>query len=176
MLPLQLRWMEFACVVLSTCLFYSVHWRTVSTLCTVSGKMFVVTSPGIEMIDLANAVKGSDIIFSNPANHKIYKYIIQYDKLEDFAGSGDENCIDGPVTECSFRQPCGVAAEFNNGRCLHSGLNGRNCSSDLPRPITNTTKFLKVVGDLYKAFLVHEKGNTFDSFKLQLALELVQLF
>ena len=38
---------------------------------------------------------------------------------------------------------------------------------------TNTTKFLKVVGDLYKAFLVHEKGKTFDSFKLQLALELV---
>ena len=31
---------------------------------------------------------------------------------------------------------------------------------------TNTAKFLKVVRDLYKAFLVHEKGKTFDSFKL----------
>ena len=29
---------------------------------------------------------------------------------------------------------------------------------------TNTAKFLKVVRDLYKAFLVHEKGKTFDSF------------
>ena len=38
---------------------------------------------------------------------------------------------------------------------------------------TNTAKFLKVVRDFYKAFLVHEKGKTFDSFKLQLALELV---
>ena len=44
--------------------------------CIVSGKMFVITYPGIEMIDLANAVKGSDIIFSDPANHKIYKFII----------------------------------------------------------------------------------------------------
>ena len=33
-------------------------------------------------------------------------------------------------------------------------------------------EYYQVVGDLYKAFLVHEKGNTFDSFKLQLALEL----
>ena len=53
--------------------FYGVHWRTVSTLCIVSGKMSVVASPGIKMIDLANAVKGSGIIFSDPANHKIYR-------------------------------------------------------------------------------------------------------
>ena len=31
---------------------------------------------------------------------------------------------------------------------------------------TNTAKFLKVVRDLYKTFLVHEKGKTFESFKL----------
>ena len=31
---------------------------------------------------------------------------------------------------------------------------------------TNTVKLLKVVRDLYKVFLVHEKSKTFDSFKL----------
>ena len=51
-----------------------------------------------------NAVRGSDIIFSDTASHKIYKYIIQCDKLEVFAGSGEENCTDGLVTECSFRE------------------------------------------------------------------------
>ena len=37
--------------------FYGVHWRTLSTFCIVSGKRFV-TSLGIEMIDLANAIEG----------------------------------------------------------------------------------------------------------------------
>ena len=37
--------------------FYGVYWRTLSTLCIVSGKRFVL-SLGIEMIDLANAIEG----------------------------------------------------------------------------------------------------------------------
>ena len=58
LLPLQLRWMEFACVVLSNVsVFYGVHWRAVSTLCIVSGKIFA-TSPGTEILDLATAVEG----------------------------------------------------------------------------------------------------------------------
>jgi hypothetical protein len=41
-------------------------------------------------------------------------------------------------------------------------------------PLTNTIRFLKAIGDLYKAFSVHEKGKKFDTFGLQPALDLVQ--
>ena len=157
--------MEFACVVLSNVSFL---WHALENIIHLlhcfRKKVCHISWNRSNWFGKCNW--GSDIIFSDPANHKIYKYIIQYDKLEVFAGSGDENCIDGPIIECSFGQPCGIASEFNNGRCLHSRLNGRNCLYDLPWPITNTTKFLKIVGKLYKAFLVHKKGKTFDSFKI----------
>ena len=39
------------------CLFCGVHWITLSSICIVSGKRFVI-SLGIEMIDLANAIEG----------------------------------------------------------------------------------------------------------------------
>ena len=42
-------------------------------------------------------------------------------------------------------------------------------------PLTNTIRFLrKAIGDLYKAFSVHEKGKKFDTFGLQPALDVVQ--
>ena len=41
-----------------TCLSYGMLWRTVSTVCNVSGNFFFVTSPGIELIDLATEVEG----------------------------------------------------------------------------------------------------------------------
>ena len=60
---------------------YGVHWRTASS--PVSG-MFVVTSPAVGGNSLQVRGRGSDILFSDPTNNKIYKYIIQYDMLEVF--------------------------------------------------------------------------------------------
>lgn len=36
---------------------YGVNWKVVSSLCIVSGRMFTVSTPGIEMIDLENAAQ-----------------------------------------------------------------------------------------------------------------------
>jgi hypothetical protein len=41
-------------------------------------------------------------------------------------------------------------------------------------PLTNTVRFLRAIGDLYKAFSVHAKGKNFDTLSLQNALDLVQ--
>ena len=170
---------------------YGVHWGTISSLCIVSAKLFAVTCLGIEMFDLASAsdsihvvdkerhgchpfqVKGrcSDIIFSDPTNRRIYKYVIESAKLEVFAGNGKEDNVDGPAAECSFRQPCGITVEFDNVVYATDAMSGTVL---MISPLTNTIRFLKAIGDLHKAFSVHEKGKKFDTFGLQPALDLVQ--
>lgn len=51
-------------------------------------------------------------IFSDPTTHMIYKYIVESATIEDFAGNGEENSMDGPaVAQCSFRQLCGIEVE-----------------------------------------------------------------
>ena len=40
-------------------------------------------------------------------------------------------------------------------------------------PLTNTVKFLKAVGDLYRGFSVHDKGKPYETFNLQSALGLI---
>ena len=46
--------------------------------------MFVVASPAVGGNSLQVRGRESDILFSDPTNNKIYKYIIQYDMLEVF--------------------------------------------------------------------------------------------
>jgi len=169
---------------------YGEHWRAVSSLCIVSGKMFAVSTLGIEMIDLENAVhsirvvdnargglhplqvrkRGPDIIFSDPTNRKIYRYIIRSATLKDFAGSGNENSVDGPVAQCCFRQPCGIDVEFDNVVYPTDAMSG---TVNVISPLNNTVKFLKAVGDLYKGFSVHDKGKTYETFNLPIALGLI---
>ena len=88
-----------------------------------TAKMFAVTSSGINMLDLENQIshvhvvdkerdalhphhirpRGTDVIFSDPINRKIYQYTPESEKTEIITGNGDENCIDGPVSQCSYR-------------------------------------------------------------------------
>lgn len=162
---------------------YGVNWKAVSSLCIVSGKMFTVSTLGIEMIDLENAIqsirvvdnardgchpfkvrkRGPDIIFSDPQNRKIYKYIIESSTLEDFAGSGNENSVDGPLAQCSFRQPRGIDIEFDNVVYVTDGMSG---IVSIISPLTNNIKFLKAVGDRYRGFSVHDKAKPYETLTL----------
>ena len=105
----------------------------------------------------------SDIIFSDPTNRKIYKYIIESATLEDFAGDGNENRVDGPVDQCSFRQPCGINVEFHNVVYARDAMSGIVI---IIFSLSNTVKFLKAVGDLYRGFSVHDKGKPHETFNL----------
>ncbi|PFX11992.1 hypothetical protein AWC38_SpisGene24119 [Stylophora pistillata] len=57
--------------------------------------------------------RGPDIIFSDPQNRKIDKYTIESSALEDF-GRGNEDSVEGPLAQRSFRPPCGIDIEFDN--------------------------------------------------------------
>ena len=156
-------------------------------ICIVLGKMFTVSTLGIETIDLENAIqsirvvdnaqhgchpfqvrkRGPDIIFSDLQNRKIYKYTIDSSTLDDFAGSGNENSVDGPLVQCSLRQSCEIDIEFDNVVYATDAMSG---TVSIISPLTNTVKFLKAVGDLYRGFSVHDKGKPYETFNLQSAL------
>ena len=163
-----------------------------SSLCIILGKMFTVSTLGIEMVYLENAVqsicvvdnardgchpfqvrkRGPNIIFSDPQNRKIYKYTIKSSTLEDFAGSGNEDSVDGPLAQCSFRQPCGIDIEFDN---VVYATDAMSETVSITSPLTNTVKFLKAVGDLYRGFSVQDKGRPYETFNLQSAMGLILL-
>ena len=106
--------------------------------------------------------RGPDIIFSDPQNRKIYKYTIESSALGDFVGGGNEDSVDGPVAQCSFRQPCGIDIEFDN---IVYAMDATSGTVSIISPLPNTVKFLKAVGDLYRGFSVHKKRQTIRNFQ-----------
>ena len=96
---------------------------------------------------------------------KLYKYIVESATIEDFAGNGEENSMDGPaVAQCSFRQLCGIDVEFDN--VVYTQRTQCQERLILHLLLPNTVKFLKAVGDLYKGFSVHNKGKACETFNL----------
>lgn len=59
------------------------------------------------------ACKGSMVYIAMAGNHQIWTYDIQTEMILPFAGSGQENIIDGPVREAQLAQPSGLAV-FGN--------------------------------------------------------------
>ena len=110
---------------------------------------------------IIQAKKRPDNTFSDPQNRKIYKYTIDSSTLEYFAGSGNENSVDSPLAQCSFRQPCRIDIEFDNVVYAMDAMSG---TVRIISPLTNTVKFLKVVGDLYRGF--YDKGKPYETFNL----------
>ena len=90
--------------------------------------------------------------------------------MGDFVGGGNEDSMDGPVVQCSFRQPCGIDIEFDNVVYATDATSG---TVSIISPLPNTVKFLKAVWDLYRGFSVHKKGRPYETFNLQSALCLI---
>ena len=91
--------------------------------------------------------------------------------IEQFAGNGQSGSVNGPTSECSFRQPCGLAVEFDNVVFTTDVGSG---TVQVISPISNTIEFLEAVGGVYKAFSVQEKGAQYHKYDLKSALRLVE--
>ncbi|CAB3990306.1 Hypothetical predicted protein [Paramuricea clavata] len=159
---------------------YDESWRTIHSLRVIcsTAKLFVVTNSDIDMLDLESQIghvhvvdnERDDVIFSDPINRKIYQYTPESEKTEIISGNGDENCIDGPVSQCSYRQPYGIAVEFDYVVYVTDAMSG---TVHIISCLENTVKFLQAIGGLYKSFSVHDKGGSFEKHDLRSALELV---
>ena len=141
---------------------YEDSWHTIYSICVArsTGKLFVVTCFDIDMYDIENQfvplhvvdnkrdgmhphhipARGSDVIFTDPTSRKVYRYITETGKTDLFSGNGDENSVDGPAFESSFRRPCGIAAEFDQVVHVTDVMSGT---------IVVTVRFLKAIGGIY---------------------------
>ena len=81
------------------------------------------------------------------------------------------NSMDGPVAQWSVRQPCGIGGQFDNVVYARDAMPG---TVNIISPLTSTVKFLSAVGDLYRGFSVHDKGNAYETCNLKTALGLVR--
>jgi YVTN family beta-propeller protein len=71
------------------------------------GKTTGLSSPW----DLAH-VAGTDTLYVAMAGpHQIWKYDIKTGQIGNFAGTGLENCVDGPLRSACFAQPSGIATD-----------------------------------------------------------------
>ena len=61
--------------------------------------------------------KGKDILFSEPEARKVFTYDIFTKNLRILAGNRNNELTDGSSLDASFRQPCGLAVEFDNVTC-----------------------------------------------------------
>lgn len=95
-------------------------------------------------------------LFTDQQKATLYQ-IDEEENIHIFAGSETEGSLDGLVAECKFKQPMGIAVEFDN--VVYMCDPQSNCVKVMT-PLSQTAKFLSAIGRLYDAFSVHKKGQS----------------
>ena len=75
-----------------------------------------------------------------------------------FAGK-EEDSLDGPVTTCCFKQPIGIATEFDSVVYV---CDAQTKSIKLLSKMNHCSKFLRAIGVINEAFSVHNKGASYE--------------
>ena len=75
-----------------------------------------------------------------------------------FAGK-EEGSLDGPVTTCCFKQPMGIAIEFDSVVYV---CDAQTNSIKLLSKMNHCAKFLRAIDAIYEAFSVHSKGASYE--------------
>lgn len=103
--------------------------------------------------------------FSDPIKRVVYSFdhLKEPISLEKFAGNGEEKNIDGPTSSCSFKQPCGIAIEFNEVVYI---TDAKSASIHVVTNLKKNVEFLQSIGSLHDAFSVHAKGEKMDHLPL----------
>ena len=78
-------------------------------------------------------------------------------RMQMFAGACVEGSQDGLVSEGRFQEPVGLCVEFDSA--VHA-CDAQSNSLKIIAPISETVRFLKIVGNLYDAFSVHKEGQS----------------
>lgn len=93
------------------------------------------------------------LYFTDMKSRQVWK--MDSDGLSVHAGKGQQGAADGSVLFAEFSQPYGICCE---GRTQHVTDASTGCVK-LVSPLDGTTEFLKHLGDLYRNFGVHFKGQ-----------------
>jgi len=164
-------------------------WKGFTSICAVAGSLYVASKFGMDKVcmnswEITNVLSSERdevwpykikrrqqcVLFTDPTNRMIYSYDTESMRLIVFAGNGKETSVDGPNLEASFRQPCGIDVEFENVVYVTDIMTH---SIILITPLSETIRFLRSIGCLYKAFSVDKKGESYDRCNLKGAIEYV---
>ena len=87
-----------------------------------------------------------------------------------FAGK-EEGSLDGLVTTSCFKQPMGIATEFE---IVVYVSDAQTNSIKLLRKMIQCAEFLRAIGAIYKAFSVHNKAASYENKTAEEAVGLVR--
>lgn len=158
---------------------YGEGWESVTSVCVCRNKLFASHAEGISVVCLESRQSHvvyrskyakctvvpfkNGLLFTDQQKATLYQ-IDEEDNIHIFAGSETEGSLDGLVAECMFKQPMGIAVEFDN--VVYMCDPQSNCVKVIT-PLSQTAKFLSAIGNLYDAFSVHKKGQSVPTRTLQ---------
>ena len=112
---------------------------------------------------------GSEILFSNQKRASVWK---TNGEVEVFAGCerAEDGSADGTVKDCRFQQPMGLCTESEI--VIYIG-DAQTNSIKICTKMVECDEFLNSIGQLYDAFSIHCKGETYSLKSASIALSLV---
>ena len=144
--------------IISACVcrkkLFASHAEGISVVCLESRQCHVVYSSKYAKCTVVPFKNG--LLFTDQQKATLYQ-INKEANIHIFAGSETEGSLDGLVAECKFKQPMGIAVEFDN--VIYMCDPQSNCVKVMT-PLLQTAKFLSTIGNLYNAFSVHKKGQS----------------
>ena len=161
------------------------EWGKVHSMCISENSLFLSNQRGISRIDLTTRRHslildapndpcqltkfGPDLLFTNQKSCSIWK-LRSTREADVFAGK-EEGSLDGPVTTCCFKQPMGIATEFDSVVYV---CDAQTNSIKLLSKMNHCGKFLRAIGVMYEAFSVHNKGGSYEKKTTEEAIGLVR--
>ena len=94
------------------------------------------------------------------STHAVLKWSRCERYVQVFGGDGNPGNNDGLATKCRLFQPSGICSEFNN--VVHVCDTQTSCIK-IFTTLKKTAEFLKGIRELFSAFSLHEKHQTYES-------------
>ena len=161
------------------------EWGKVHSMCISENSLFLSNQRGISRIDLTTRQHslilhapndpckltkfGPDLLFSNQKSCSVWK--LRSTGEEDVFAGKEEGSFDGPVTTCCFKQPMGIATEFDSVVYV---CDAQTNSIKLLSKMNHCAKFLRAIDAIYEAFSVHNKGGSYEKKTTEEAIGLVR--
>ena len=184
-LILQSDGVRLECIEEHVILSCDEDWGKVQSMCINGNCLFLSNQRGISKMDLTTTQHslilaapndprkltkfGPDLLFTNQKSCSVWK-LRSTGEADVFAGK-EEGSLDGPKTTSCFKQPMGIATEFDSVVYL---CDAQTNSIKLLSKMNHCAKFLRAIGAIYEAFSVHSKGALYEKKTAEEVIDLVR--
>ena len=144
--------------ILGRCLYAS-HCQGIDEICLSSLSNVRVVHRGTLYGSISPSIVSykAGILYADPKGHRILFWKKSSNEVELFAGSGSEGNKDGMVSKTEFYQPAALCVEFDHVVYV---CDAQTSCIKILTSLKQTAKFLNAMGNIYRAFSVHEKRHS----------------